>query len=249
MPKRKIDHSKISQDFKMAFALPYSPVGFTIADKKPEGALGFKKGGSGCIMPLIFSAARGKTVAFDAQSCGYDCSAFYLGYKDWIFPGIEHFLSSGSLLNPRCERFLKTPAIAKSYIEALKPVKKTEGFTIFKPLEAFSNEERPEAVIFFVNADQISGLVYLLHFNAPQDERVVTHFASACASVATFPLRYAKSGEKKAVWGLHDISARARLPKNLMTLSMPFDLLVEIWGEMDKSFLKDEQWEVIVRRI
>jgi hypothetical protein len=34
----------------------------------------------------------------------------------------------------------------------------------------------------------------------------------------------------------------------LMTLSMPFDLLVEVWGEMDKSFLKCEPWETIRRR-
>lgn len=249
MLKPKIDHSKISKDFKQALALQYSPVGFTTVDEKPEGALGFKKCGTGCIMPLIFTGARGKTVAFDAHSCGYACSAFYLGYTDWIFQGIEHFLSDGSLLSPRCERFIKTPAMAKSFVEASKPAQKTEGFTIFKPLEAFSADEHPEAVIFFANADQLSGLVYLLHFNAPQEERVATHFASACGSVVTFPRLYAKRGEKKAVWGLHDISARARLPQDLMTLSMPFDLLVEVWSEMGESFLKGEQWDLIVKRV
>lgn len=140
MPLKFVD---LAQSLKQTFALKYSPVGFYVSTSKPAKAISFMKDGTGCIMPLIFAAARGKTVAFEAQSCGYPCSAFYLGYTDWIFPGIEHFLSNGTLLNPRCERFIKTPAQAKCYIESLKPAQKTEGYTIFKPLEVFNEQKNP----------------------------------------------------------------------------------------------------------
>ncbi|NMC14916.1 MAG: DUF169 domain-containing protein [Chloroflexi bacterium] len=104
-------------------------------------------------------------------------------------------------------------------------------------------------MIFFANADQLSGLVYLLHFDAPREQRVATHFTYACGSVVTFPRLYALRGEKNAVWGLHNISARVKLPEDLMTLSIPFELLAEIYGEMDKSFLKGAQWGTIVKRL
>lgn len=230
-------------------AMQYSPVGLYFADKKPDEAIGIKIPGSGCIIPLILTSAKGKTVAFDENSTGWECSAFHLGYKDWIFIGIEHFLSHGFLFG-ECERFVKTPKLAKRYVESLKPQEKTKGAVVFKPLERFSDSERPEVVIFFANPDQLSALVYLLYFDAPErEDRIVARFASACGSIITLPLRYAQRGEKKAVWGLHDIFARARLPKELMSFALPFDLLELMWKEMKESFLYTERWANIAQRI
>jgi uncharacterized protein (DUF169 family) len=78
---------------KMAFN--YQPIGLMMADKKPEGAVSLKKKGNGCIASFIFQAAKGRTVVIDKDSTGYACSAFFLGYSDWIFTGIEYFLSHG----------------------------------------------------------------------------------------------------------------------------------------------------------
>jgi hypothetical protein len=242
--------SKIGIDFKEVLGMQYYPIGLYFSEQKPENAIGFKEPGSGCIMPLIFSSAKGKIAAFDENSIGWACSAFYLGYKDWIFPGIENFLSNGPMPGRESERFVKTPEIAKQYIESMKFKEKSKGFAIFKPLEKFGINEKPEIIIFFVNADQISGLVSLVYYNAPEEEnRIVARFASSCASVASLPLRYARNKEKKAVWGHHDISARARLPKDLMTLAIPFDFLTELWKEINESFFITEQWKRIIHRI
>jgi hypothetical protein len=127
--------AKIGEVFKQKLAMQYSPVGFCFADKKPEKAVGFKRPGDGCIMPLILASAKGKTVAFDENSTGWECSAFHLGYKNWIFTGIEHFLSHGLLIGIGCERFVKTPKLAKRYVESLKPQEKAKGAVVFKPLE------------------------------------------------------------------------------------------------------------------
>lgn len=241
--------SKTGKIFKQKLAMQYFPVSFYFADKKPEEAVGFKKSGNGCIMPLILASAKGKIVAFDENSTGWDCLAFHLGYKDWIFPGIEYFLSHGLLMGD-CERFVKTPMLAKRYVESLKPQVKTKGAVVFKPLEEFKGSETPEVVIFFANPDQLSALVYLLYFAAPEEEnRVVARFASACSSIITLPLRYARNNEKKAVWGLHDITARARLPKELMTLVLPFALLVEMSKGIKESFLCTQRWDKIAWRI
>lgn len=242
--------STIGREFRDKLALEYSPVGYYYAEGKPDGAIGFKKKGGGCIMPLIFKAAKGATVAFDENSTGGNCSAYFLGYKDWIFPGVEYFLSHGPLIGRMCERLVKSPKLAKHYLESIKLKGRVKGAIVFKPLENFGESENPEAVIFFANPDQLSALVYLLHFGAPLEQsRIVTGFASACGSVVTLPLLYARSGKKAAVWGLHDITARPRLPKEIMTITVPLDLLAEMSRDMKESFLYTARWEKIVERI
>lgn len=245
-----IDYKKISNSFKEKLLLEYHPVGFFYTDKKPDNSIGFKNKGGGCIMPLIFTCAKGKTAAFNEGSTGYPCSAFYLGYKDWIFPGIEKFLSNGPFPGRECERIVKTAGLAENYVKSLRPAEKEKGWAVFKPLEEFSGEEKPEVVIFFANADQLSALTYLLYFDAPEeDDRIVGRFASACAAVTTVPLKYARTNQKKAVWGLHDISVRPKLPKDLMTLTFPFELLAEMWINIEESFLTSERWNKVAKRI
>jgi uncharacterized protein (DUF169 family) len=231
-------------------ALKYMPVGCMFANEKPEGATSFRKKGSGCIAPMIFSAAKGKTVAFDADSTGYPCSAFYLGYQEWIFPGIENFLSDGPMEGRECERFVKTPALAREFVASMKAEKMRKGAVIFKPLECFGEDETPEFVILFADPDQMSALVFLAHAAHPQShDRIVTGFASACMSLFTFPHRFAEQGGMKAFWGLHDIAVRPSLPKEITSLAMPLAMYREICGDAQESFLVGENWKKLLKRI
>ncbi|MGE5430409.1 MAG: DUF169 domain-containing protein [Syntrophomonadaceae bacterium] len=240
----------IGRDFKEKLALKYSAIGLYRDNNKPQDALELKKPGQGCIMPFILQSAKGRTYAFSQNTMGFPCSAFYFGYRDWIFPGIEYFLSSGPFPGRECEKFVKTPELTKKYLEDLRMDEKSEGYTILKPLENFTENEVPEVVIFFANADQISALVFLAYYDAPEKtDRVVTRFASACASTVMMPLQYGLKNEDKAVWGMHDISARARLPKDLMTFSLPFNFLKKIYENLNETFLTTHQWEVIRQRI
>lgn len=231
--------------------LRYQPVGLMFADKKPPHALFFKKSGNGCIAPLIFSAAKGKTVAIDKDSTGYACSAFYLGFAEWIFNGIEFFLSHSPVpIGRECERFVESPALAKEFVKSYVPLERIEKTYIFKPVPAFEEQEKPEIVLFFANADQLSALVFLIQHANPLDyDRVKTGFASACQAMITIPLQYARKGENKAFWGLHDISVRTSLPKDIMTLAMPYALFEEICNHAPKSFLITEKWKQIQRRM
>jgi uncharacterized protein (DUF169 family) len=240
---------EIGASIKKKLGLDYNPIGMYYSDVKPDNAIGFKSKGNGCIMPLIFSSAKGKTVAFNKDTTGWDCSAFYLGYKDWIFKGVECFLSDGFVFGRSGERFVKTKKQAKAYVKSFVPVTINNKFTIFKPLTEFLPDEKPELVIFFANPDELSGLVYLIHYDAPErDDLIATGLMSGCGSVVTIPMKYKSEGKLKAVWGMHDISARLRLPKELMTLTMPFDLLSAINKDIDNSFIKTENWQKIKER-
>jgi uncharacterized protein YceK len=172
-----------------------------------------------------------------------------LGYQNWIFDGIECFLSDGVVNGREGERFIKTAKQAKSFVEMYKPDNLNHKVTIFKPLSGFEQNEKPEIVIFFVNPDELSALVYLLHYNAPErDDMIVTRFISGCGSIVTLPMKLKSEGKMQAVWGMHDISVRKRLPKDLMTITMPYDLLVEINSHINESFIITESWKAIKER-
>jgi uncharacterized protein YceK len=215
----------------------------------PANAKRFVKKGAGCIVPLIFSSAKGHTIAVDKDSTGWDCSAFYLGYKNWIFEGIECFLTDGFIFGRDGERFIKTKKQAKAFVESFRPKAINKQVTIFKPLDDFKDGENPVVVIFFASPDELSCLVYLLHYNSPdKDDIVITRFISGCGSIVTLPMRYKSEGKKKAVMGMHDISARSRLPKDILTLALPFDLLIDIYNEIDNSFIITDNWKRIKKR-
>jgi uncharacterized protein YceK len=239
----------IGLKFKKDLGLKYFPIGMMFSDIVPEDSKRFVKKGAGCIVPLIFSSAKGQTVAIDKDSTGWDCSAFYLGYKNWIFEGIECFLTDGFIFGRSGERFIKTKKQAKDFVESFRPKEINNKVTVFKPLEDFKDGENPLVVIFFASPDELSGLVYLLHYNSPdKDDIVITRFISGCGSIVTLPMRYNLEGKKKAVMGMHDISARLRLPKDIMTLAMPFELMNDLCNEIDNSFVITDNWKKIKER-
>jgi uncharacterized protein (DUF169 family) len=245
MPNFKV----IAEKFKDSLGLHYYPIGIYYSDEYPKEAINTDKKFDGCIVPLIFSSAKGKTIAFYKNNVGSDCAAFFLGYKDWIFKGVEGFLSDGIIFGKSGERFVKTKNQAKTFLESFKPKSINNRVTIFKPLKEFERDECPEMVIFFVNPDELSGLVYLLHYNSPdKDNLIITGFHSGCGSVLTLPMKYKKEGKIKAVMGMHDISARAKLPRDLLTLAMPFELVYEIYNEIDNSFIITDNWKKIKER-
>lgn len=229
--------------------LTYQPIAFMFSETKPAGALGFKKAGGGCVGPLIFSASKGKTVAFDENSTGYPCSAFYLGYGEWIFPGIEYFLSHGPVPGRECERFVKTPELARQYVASFKSARRREGAIVFKPVRAFTAGEEPVAVSLFADSDRMSALVFLAHYAHPLSrDRIETGFASACMSLFTIPLRYADEGVMKAFWGLHDIAVRSSLPKEITSLSMPLAMYRELCAHAEEGLLSTGNWEKLRAR-
>ena len=188
-------------------------------------------------------------MAIDQESTGYPCSAFYLGYQEWIFPGIENFLSNGSFNGRECERIINNPANARKFVESYIPEIITTETYVFRPLTEGENRI-PKVVIFFANPDQLSALVYLAHFNYPLEERrVVTQFSSACMSMVTLPMQYALKYKNKAFWGLQDISVRPAFPENIMTLAMPFSMYEEMGKQIEYSFLVTDRWEKVLSRI
>jgi hypothetical protein len=67
-------------------------------------------------------------------------------------------------------------------------------------------------------------------------------------SVFTVPILYAEKGEKKAVWGFHDISKRNRISKDITSMTLTYPLFEEICENLDESFVITEHWEQLRER-
>jgi len=224
--------------------------GIYFSDEKPLNAIELKKKGSGCIVPLILKASTGIPLVFAEESTGWPCSAFYLGFQDTIFEGIEYFLSNKDDFWRPCERFIQNPGLAKTLIDNILPVKPEKHYLVIKPLEDFLPHEEPETALFFVNPDQLSALVFLSHYDAPGSmDRVLAPFASACMALVTLPLKLARKKNEKAVMGLFDISARTRMPSDLLSFAMPYSFLKRIAEILPESFVSTYNWATIKERI
>ncbi len=242
--------SELGKTFSNTLKLEnYKPCGVYFSDEKPENALELKKKGNGCIVPLILKAATGIPLVFAEESTGWPCSAFYLGFQDTIFEGIEYFLSNKDDFWRPCERFIQNPALAKAFIDNVNAVKPDKKLVVVKPLDDFATHEEPESVLFFVNADQLSALVTLSHFDAPGSmDRVLAPFCSSCMSLITLPLKLARNNEEKAVIGNFDISARTRMPADLLSFAMPYSFLKKLAGFLPESFVTTHNWGTIKAR-
>jgi hypothetical protein len=243
--------NEIALAFSQALKLgKYKVCGVYFSNEKPENALELKKKGNGCIVPLILKAATGVPLVVGEESTGWPCSAFYLGFQDTIFEGIEYFLSNKDDFWRPCERFIQNPELAKAFVDNVHPVKPDKQYVLVKPLEDFTPDEEPESVLFFVNADQLSALVFLAHFDSPGSmDRVLAPFSSSCMALITLPLKLARNKEEKAVIGNFDIAARTRMPADLLSFALPYAFLEKLASILPESFVTTHNWGTIKARI
>jgi hypothetical protein len=135
-------------------------------------------------------------------------------------------------------------------IDNIQPIKPEKHYLAIKPLEDFTVDEVPETILFFVNADQLSALVFLSHFDAPGSfDRVAAPFASSCMALVTYPLKMARNKEEKAIIGNFDIAARTRMPADLLSFAMPWQFMKKLAGFMPESFVTTHNWQTIKERI
>ncbi len=189
-------------------------------------------GGVECFTHFLSSGNRGfpKGEAVAAQMAGKAPEHFVKEYLDG-------------------ERYVKSPPLVDDFIDAL-------GFmdiphvTVFKPLGALEAGEVPVSITFFCTPDQLSALVVLSNYHRKGIENVVAPFAAGCQSVGILTYRQRDAADPKAVLGLFDISARkvakSTLGDNLLSVSMPFALFLQLEQEADESFLTKGNWKALI---
>lgn len=247
-----------------ATGLKYNPVAVVLADEKPEDALQFKKKKWGCVMFMFANAARGRSVAFDAETYGCWGGGVGLGFGNAYvhFPGgvdcFTRFLSSG---NNRWEkgsqvgrgleqaagkefaedflhgeRYVKSPELVEQWLEELPITEVGSRYVLFEPLSQLDPEvKKPETIVFTVDADQLSALVILANYARKGMENVTIPWAAGCQTIGILPFCEAKSDNPRAVVGLTDISARKYVRRLLGSKYLTFAVPWQMFLEMEQN--------------
>lgn len=232
-----------------AIKLNSSPVAVLWADQKPENAVQFKEDKWGCVISMINIASKGRTAVFDEKTCGCTGGATGIGFKRFEMGFIEHFLSVGIPGKVEGECYRKTPELAKGFIDSLPEVTIPTKYVVLKTLEMVEEDEVPEAIIFLVNADQLSACVTLANFDKPSKDNVLILAAAGCHQTILEVIAQGRSESPKALIGLTDISARKCIDKDLLSFALPYKRFVELESLVEESFLTKKDWIHVSQRI
>ena len=237
------------KQFRESLGLRESPLGIYYTNNKPEGVTP-KTGIHLCIIGFLKKARKkGKTVYFDKSHFGCPGGGYYMGFLESPRPNIEYFLSCGIPGEMEGERYIKTPELAREYFGKMKPRPAPASYCVFKSIETFQGEEKPEVVVFFGSPDILSGLFTLTNYALGSTDGVYTPFGSGCSTILTYPLKEAEKTEPRSILGMFDVSARPMVEKDVLTFSMPYSIFLKLLSNVQGSFLKTESWKKVLQRI
>ncbi len=244
-----------------ALKLKMQPVAIILTDDKPEDGLHFKEGSmGGCVAAMLVAASKKSRMAFfDRKSFGCPGGGTGLGFGDRYgkFP-IDCLLSTGNKemaaqmgrggsYMAEGERFYKNPELARKWVDSLPITDVPTEYVVFKPWEQVTEQDEPELIVFFVNADQLSALVVMADYNRGTNQSVTAPFGAACQSIL-FGYAEAKKENPRGVIGFFDISQRQVVDREILTFTVPFRMFQEMEAGVEGSFLEMHAWRKLQER-
>ena len=244
-----------------ALKLKMQPVAVILTNDKPSDGLHFKEGDMfGCVGSMLVAASKKNRVAFfDRKTFGCPGGGTGLGFGDRYgeFP-IDCLLSTGNeewaalmggagTMMAEGERFYKNPELAKKWVNSLPFTDVPTEYVVFKPWEQVTQQDEPELIVFFANADQLSALVVMANYNRGGNQNITVPFGAACQSIL-FGYAEAKKENPQGVVGFFDISRRSIVDRETLTFTIPYRMFQEMEASVEGSFLDMPAWHELQER-
>jgi hypothetical protein len=164
-------------------------------------------------------------------------------------PGFEYFLSCGIPGKLEGERYKKSPELVKAFVQQAPAFKAPAPYIVFKRWDALDEADEPDVVVFFAQADVLSGLFTLANFHEAEPDGVFCPFAAGCGSIVQYPYLEGRSARPRAVLGMFDVSARPCVPHDTLSFAVPMSKFERMVTNMTESFLITKSWDQVKQRM
>ncbi len=249
---------RMVEKFKDFFNLKESPIAFFYTDDPPQEVYKPKAKDLKhlpCIIQLLNGVRRGRTLVLGKDSRNLCPGGLaYLGFRK-IMSGIEYYLSIGISDNDgkivlEGEKFKKNPELAKGLYENIPFRKSPAKFAVFTPLNKLNDETNKRLlVIFYVNMDQLAGLMQLVNYDL-KEKGATLGMGSSCSTIITEPFAELDKKSPRAFVGmLTDVLSRSHVGTNEATFTIGYDRLMQLYKNIEGSFLELDAWKKIRDRI
>ncbi len=252
--------------------LDQEPFGVYYDDTKPEKAFGPKPGvtisremeGQGqvdmqevmktfsCVIGNIWLARKKNSAAYiSTEEYGCPGGVFYCSMMKPNLRFIEHYVTTGFEGTPvHGERYLPSPEAMRKFLDKVDPREPPAKYCIFKPLSHFSEDQKPEFVIFFARPEVLSGLFTQTTFTTGDVDSVASPFGAGCTNILSWPLYYKEQGKEKAVLGGFDPSARKFMKTDELTFTVPLSLYEKMLNALPESmFNVGDAWSIVRKKV
>lgn len=273
--EEKMDFQSVLNEtngFLEHLGLDEEPFGVYYDDIKPENAFGPKPGVPisremeeqgqvdmqevfktfSCVIGNIWLARKKKRAAY-ISSEEYGClgGVFYCAMIKPNLKFIEHYVTTGFEGTPiPGERYLPSPESMRAFLDRVSPRNPPGKYCIFKPLSQFTEDDKPEFVIFFARPEVLSGLFTQTTFATGDVDSVASPFGAGCTNVLAWPLYYKEQGVEKAVLGGFDPSARKFLKTDELTFTVPWSLYQKMLKTLPESmFNVGDTWPIVRKKV
>jgi len=220
---------------------------YTDDDRFREDLLPAK--GHTCLIGQLAMVRKGRTLSFDKDSIGCGGGKRYLGFDTETTPEFAYFLSCGIPGKLEGERYKKTPEIVREMWAKAERLEAPGKYAVFKRWDKLEEGDAPAVVIFFAEADVLSGLFTLANFEESEVNGVIAPFGAGCGTICQHPYLEKDKERPRGVLGMFDVSARPFVAGEVLTFAAPMKKFERMVEDMEESFLITRSWQKVQRRI
>jgi len=225
------------------------PIAFYYSESDGHATKAEQPKGWSCIIRELAKVRNGASIYYTASDITCGGAKRYMGYADKVRPNFEFFLSCGIPDKMEGERYKISPEVVLETQKHQKILPVAGKNIIFKRWDNLLESDNPDAIIFFVKNEVLSGLFTLANFDQVDPNGVIAPFAAGCGSIIHYPYLQKDEENPKAVLGMFDVSARPCVPDNVLSFTVPMKKFEKMVGYMDESFLITPSWDKVKKRI